>query len=70
MDEGNQVDKQRVMKLSRFLLKDVDKLKQTVANIEGCLKGLEYIKRRMRGDRQFHKKIKAKINKIRDIFEQ
>lgn len=68
IDDGNQGEKLRVMKLTRYLLKDVDKLKHAVANIECSIKGLEYIKKRVKNDRKFNKKIKNKINLIRDIF--
>jgi hypothetical protein len=50
-------------------LKDVEKIKETVANIEGSLKGLEYIKNRIKIDKLFGKKIKQKMHILKNIAE-
>lgn len=58
-----------MIKLTRYLLKDVEKIKETVANIEGSLKGLEYIKNRIKIDKLFGKKIKQKMHILKNIAE-
>ena len=68
--EDNPAEKLKTIKLTRYLLKDVDKLKHAMANIDSSIKVIEYIKNRMRSDKGFNKKIKSKIKEIHDIFRQ
>ncbi len=39
-ETSNNVEKQKLVKLTRFLLKDVNKIKESVANLEGAMKGI------------------------------
>lgn len=65
MDELGGENK-KVVKLTRYLLKDIDKLKEAMANIEGSLRGIEYIRQRVQNDKLFHRKIKQKLIMLRE----
>lgn len=69
IDEALNVEKHKLIKLTRYILKDVDKIKETVANVEGCLKGLEYMKNKIKIDKLFAKKIKHKMYILKNLAE-
>jgi RNAse (barnase) inhibitor barstar len=57
-------DVQKEVKFKRYLLKNVDKLKEAISNIEGSIRGIEYIRKRIKEDKPYHKRIKGKIERI------
>lgn len=48
-------------------MKDIDKIKETIANLEASMKLIEYIQNRGKSDKLFHKKIKSKLSLLQKM---